>query len=528
MPRTRQLLIGLDAMEWDLVQRWGAGGRMPVFGRLMREGFSTELATTAGQLPDTVWSCIYTGTNPAKFEKYFYVQYEPSTGDLKNVPDDAISAPPFWDFLSGAGRKVAILDAPKFRASQRVNGMQVSNWGAHATKTARLSNPPQVLAEIDRKFGKHPVGDCDKVDGDSPASLRGLRQRVLDGVHLHGEVFRWAFHQDDFDVCFANFSATHCAGHHFWHYHDTTHVRHQPGDPHGLNDTIEKVYSALDSEIGKLIDQAGPGARVLIFAGHGMGAISHASWNLMDILDLFGYGKQGAPRPEVASAPRDGKVNPWRLLKMAVPGWLQYAIKNSLPQRLQDELLFRWYAGPRDWKGRRAFSVPNNDVVGAIRLNVIGRDRHGIVEPGAEYERICRDIAEAIRELRDPATGRTVARDVVIASDRFHGPWLRQLPDITVLWEQNFPWNTVSSPRIGTLNIRRQDGRTGGHTPHGFVIAAGPGVGHNAAVPGASIYDLAPTILDGAGVSAPPHFDGKRLPLGRSVPERAVPVAREQ
>ena len=97
-----------------------------------------------------------------------------------------------------------------------------------------------------------------------------------------------------------------------------------------------------------------------------------------------------------------------------------------------------------------------------------------------------------------------------------------------MLWEQNFPWSTVSSPRIGTLNIRRQDGRTGGHTPHGFVIAAGAGVARSAAAPEASIYDIAPTILDAAGVSVPPHFDGKRLPLGISVPERAVPAAREQ
>lgn len=515
-------------MEWDLVQRWGAEGKMPTFGRLMREGYSTELATTAGQLPDTVWSCIYTGTNPGKFEKYFYVQYNPSTGDLRNVPDDDITAPPFWDFLSGAGRKVAILDAPKFPTSKRVNGMQVSNWGAHATKTARMSNPSSVLTEIDRRFGKHPVGDCDKVDAENPESLRDLRKRIIDGVHLHGEMFRWAFSQDDFDVCFANFSATHCVGHHFWHYHDTTHSRHQPGDPHGLNDTIEKVYSALDHEIGKLVDQAGPNARVMIFAGHGMGAISHASWNLMDILDLLGYGKQSAPLPQPTAETREGKVNPWRLLKMAVPGWLQYAIKNSLPARLQDELLFRWYAGPRDWKGRRAFPVPNNDVVGAIRLNVIGRDKHGIIHPGAEYERICRDIAGAIRELRDPVSGRTVARDVVIAAERFHGPWLRQLPDITVLWEQNFPWNTVASPRIGTLHIRRQDGRTGGHTPHGFVIAAGAGVQKRVAASDPSIYDIAPTILDAAGVAVPPHLDGNALPLTVAAPEHAVPVGNKQ
>ena len=58
-------------------------------------------------------------------------------------------------------------------------------------------------------------------------------------------------------------------------------------------------------------------------------------------------------------------MNPWRVLKMVVPGRVQYAIKNMLPQSMQDRLLFLWYAGTHDWRGCRAFSVPNNDAVGA-------------------------------------------------------------------------------------------------------------------------------------------------------------------
>jgi hypothetical protein len=107
----------------------------------------------------------------------------------------------------------------------------------------------------------------------------------------------------------------------------------------------------------------------------------------------------------------------------------------------------------------------------------------------------------------------------VIAAERFRGPYLKQLPDITILWEQNFPWNTVASPRIGTLHIRRQDGRTGGHTPHGFLVASGRGVNRDALAGGASIYDLAPTILEGAEVEVPAHLDGKALRLGRQVPD---------
>jgi len=55
---TRQLIIGLDAMEWSLVERWAIEGKLPTFQRLLKEGIHGELKTTSAQLPDTVWSLI--------------------------------------------------------------------------------------------------------------------------------------------------------------------------------------------------------------------------------------------------------------------------------------------------------------------------------------------------------------------------------------------------------------------------------------------------------------------------------------
>ena len=61
----RQLIVGLDAMEWSLVERWANEGKLPTFRGLIANGVRAELTTTAAQLPDTVWACIYTGTNPS-------------------------------------------------------------------------------------------------------------------------------------------------------------------------------------------------------------------------------------------------------------------------------------------------------------------------------------------------------------------------------------------------------------------------------------------------------------------------------
>jgi predicted AlkP superfamily phosphohydrolase/phosphomutase len=502
------LLIGLDAMEWTLILEWAREGKLPSFRRLLEEGVRAELASTAAQLPDTVWPVIYSGTNPARFARYFYVQYDPASGDLRMLDDDAVGATPFWEPLNAAGRRVCALDVPDCPVSRSIDGFHLANWGLHASRTKRASHPPGLLDEINKRFGQHSVGDCDAVD-EKPESLRKLRRRLLAGIDLRGEVCRFLMEREDWDVFFAGFSETHCAGHHFWCFQDATNPGYDPADTQGLRDTLETVYQAVDRQLGEIVKLAGPEVRCLIFSGHGMGPIRHASWNLQEILDRLGFGKTAAKAR--AGEDAGARVNPWRLLKMILPGRFQYAVKAMLPRRFQDELIFRWYAGSRDWASSRAIAVPNNESVGAIRILVKGRDRHGMVQPGAEHRKICEDIAAGMRELVDARSGRKVARQVTFTHEEFQGPFLDGLPDVTILWDQSFAWHEVASPAMGRLTLRRQDSRSGSHTPTGFLLARGYGGSPGMELPRATLYDIAPTVLYAAEAEIPSVMDGRPL-----------------
>ena len=505
-PAGGQLLIGLDAIEWSLVQQWAAAGILPAFQRLIEQGARVELDSTAAQLPDTVWSAIYSGMNPGHFAKYFYVQYDAATGDLKMMDDDSIGATPFWRYLTDAGRRVCVLDVPKFPVS-RMEGVYLANWGAHATKTARASHPASLLKEIEQRFGPHPVGECDAVDA-NPKALAKLRDRILDGVRVRGELYRFLMAREKWDVFFAGFSETHCAGHHFWQFLDSTHPNYDPTDRYGLRDTMQLVYQAIDREIGAMLE-VHPGTRSLVFSGHGMGPIWHASWNLQEILDLLGYGKRPGAQPRQREDHEAG-VNPWRFIKMVLPGKFQYAVKAMLPKAVQNELIFRWYAGSRDWAGCRAIAIPNNDSVGAIRLLVEGRDRHGVIAP-ADYRRTCDEIAAALYSLRDPVTDRPVCLRVSILHEEFDGPFTEGLPDLSVLWDQSFAWDEITSPVFGRLKIRMQDSRSGSHTPRGFLLANGYVDGAGQDLGQGTLYDVAPTVLSAAGVDQPPAMRGRPL-----------------
>ncbi len=506
----RQLLIGLDAMDWSLVQRWASTNKMPTFRRLMEEGTQAELSTVADRLPDISWNCLCSGLNPAYLARYFYVQHDPRTAGLRYMPDDSFGVNYFWDHLSRAGRRVGVVDVPHVSTSAELNGFQLTSWGTHAAHGPRSSTPRSLLREVDERFGRYPVGECDAV-GSAPEARVALRPRLLAGVHAHGELFRHCITEPAWEVLITVFAAAHCAGHFYWADMDPTHPAHDPEDRHRLADTIEAVYRAIDREVGEMVEAAGPGVRVYVFAAHGMGPLYHASWNLPEILDYLGYGKEDSRGADRRGEMRRSDVNFWRTLRMVVPGRLQYAIKAALPQWLQNELIFRFYRGNRSWEMCRAFAVPNVDVVGAIRISLKGRDYNGLVEPGAEYDRVCEEICAVLAELRDPVSGRPVVKHISQLQRELHGPYLDRLPDITALWDQSFPWRSINSPRFGTVQLRNQDSRTGSHAPRGFLLASGEGIASGATLSGASIFDFVPTILNSAGTRVPEICEGRPL-----------------
>ena len=507
----RQLLIGVDAMEWTLVKRWAEEGLLPTFRRLLEQGARAELASTGGYLPDAVWTTLCYGVNPGKLEKYFYVQYDPASASLRYGTDTDMKGNPFWHYLTKAGKRVGIVDIPHLPFREIPDGFHLMNWGAHDNKGGAVTSPASLLGEIQERFGNHPVGDCERYNK-GVGSLRKLRGDILRGVSTHGQVFRWLMISREWDVMFCAFPAAHCAGHHFWSQMDPSSPFHD-GNRHGLGDTIQKTYQAIDREIGEMLDLAGESTRTFVFAPHGMGPLSHASWNLNEVLDRLGYGRPGGPLK--ADEPRRGRINPWRIVKKVVPSRLQYAIKDRLPRSLQDRLLFLWYSGATTLSGRRAFAVPNNEVTGAIRIGVRGRDRDGMVDPGDEYRNLCKEITDALSELTDPSTGRPVVKSVIPLHEICHGPFTDGLPDLTVLWDSTFAWDSLSSRRLGTLRIQRQDNRSGSHTPQSFLLATGSGVPSGVELKGLSTYDIAPTVLESAGVDIPSHLDGKAFALER-------------
>lgn len=512
------LMIGLDAAEGTLVRRWAGGGYLPNIARLIGNSGIHDLSSPAVQFPDQVWPAIYLSRSSANLSRYFYIRLKPGEWKLEMIGDD-LNGTPFWVEASRHGKFSVVIDAPKASLSPPFAGRQIASWGSHASHAETASHPPELLREVTARHGRYPVHSCD-AHGNKPRDFQLLRDQLVAGVAAREKLLADLASQPGWDLFFGGFSETHCAGHHFWHFQDENHPRHDPSDRHGLKNSMREVYQAVDRSIGNVIAAAGPDTEVLVFSGHGMGPQYHGRELIPALLAMWGMLEprniEPGSRPERTTYARKKIL---KRLREAVPMPIQYAVKNVLPESIEKKLICR-FMGTDDLNPEaRAVYIPNNDLNSAIRINLKGRDKFGKVSPGAEYDELCAFLIQRFQELINPATGRPAVDTVTKIRDHFDGEYIDELPDLTVFWSNESSIDAVRSPGYGTVAGSHNDPRSGGHTAKGFLIP--PAEGGEFDLDTADVKDLAPTVLSILNVPIPAEMEGHSL-LRASLDRRGV------
>jgi len=144
---------------------------------------------------------------------------------------------------------------------------------------------------------------------------------------------------------------------------------------------------------------------------------------------------------------------------------------------MQDRLTSRFFMGEVDWATAKVFPVIA-DLHGYLRINLRGRESPGVVEPGAEYDRLCETLAEGLMTFVDADTQQPVVSDVRRCDELFgDGTHLHELPDLIVRWAPSdaATHRAIASPRHGSIAWpdpgSNPDGRSGNHRPEGFLLA---------------------------------------------------------
>ncbi|HUK89223.1 MAG TPA: hypothetical protein VLZ81_02400, partial [Blastocatellia bacterium] len=161
-----------------------------------------------------------------------------------------------------------------------------------------------------------------------------------------------------------------------------------------------------------------------------------------------------------------------------------------------------------DWSRTVAFSKGN---YGQIFINLRGRETHGIVEPGPEYDRVLGEIIQKLSSLKEPGADQPLIGPIWRREDLYTGAHSADSPDIQFL-----PRDMSNKP-LGTLDLTSNRfitpvyGNSGDHRMHGIMLGRGPELRRGIKVDGARIIDYAPTILHSFGADVPSDMDGHVL-----------------
>ncbi len=474
------LFIGIDAGEKDLILAWAREGKLPAIGGLLDKGVCGITESPEGFYVGAIWPSFMTALSPAKHRRYCLKQIQTGTYRTRRFETSHLKGDMFWDTLSRAGRRVAVLDVPKAPLSNKLNGIQIMDWATHDAEEPRFNAFPQSFrTEIETRFGHDEIGSCDVVRQD-PEEFIALRDALISRTRKKGELSRFFLRQGGWDLFMTVFCESHCAGHQFWHLIDTAYPRHDPAVAQKVGNPLLDVYRQIDSEIGQLVAEAGPGCRVFLFASHGMGPHYEATFMLDTMLrrlDTAGMRKR-------------------RNFSDKVRLYLRKKIEHSLKRRFGNR--YRYQRSLCTY-----FKVPNNTVFGGVRINVAGREPFGWVRPGRDYEETCAALTADLMTFVNQATGKPLVKRILRSRDLFPGEKVDHLPDLLVEWNREANIETVYSPKTGVIRKSYNGCRTGDHKREGCFIASGPGVRAGQFAEPVSVTDIAPTLAAMLDTSLP-------------------------
>jgi len=437
------------------------------------------------------------GLNPGHHGQYNgHAHFDSDTyRDFVFYQEDELKWDPFWVTLSRASKRVIVLDPAYARLQENINGICVVDWATHARRddSVLCTYPAGLASEVETNYGLDVIGKCDDHRPKSAQEHIAFRDKLIDRARRKTALASHLLKRENWDFFLTVFYEAHCIGHQAWHVHDSENADHDPALSQVVGDPVKDVYIAIDACMGELLEQIDEETMVIVFVSHGMQSHYTGANFLDDILAQLENTKETPVRKSAGGIVRKAWVNaPAPVRKALMP------LRRGVVHQLADK------------KNRKYFEVINNFATAGIRVNLAGRERNGMVQPGEEYDTLCQELIEALSAFTNPDNGEPLFEEILKTSDLYEGDFLHELPDLLARWNRPIPINRAYSPKTGLLENTHGHSRTGDHTPWGMFFAVGPSIGHRALNRTVACIDFAPTISTLLGVDFQ-GFDGQRI-----------------
>ena len=498
------LLIGLDGFETSIAGRLIAAGRMPHLQQLLATSARLALEHGPARRTGLAWEHASTGLSPQGAGRWSAVTFDPAS---YRCWQDTTRLPPFparCDF------DTVVFDVPYFNLAGAPAVQGFVSWGAHDPGVPPGSNPDGLFREVLERFGPYPAKPW--IYGfawPSPARTREMGEALASAAALRSRIARWLLAErlPDWDLGIVVISELHSAIEALWHGIDDEHPLHDIPSAAAARQALEQVYVAVDALIGDLVE-AFPDCTHVAFSMHGMGPNS-SDVPAMALLPEYLYRRQfGRPHLRSPASLREGVA---RMCAEETASWTDFVADHwikanpllRLARRARRSL--RRQPGPRgiplqwmpatwyadDWPRMPAFALPAF-YDGQIRLNVQGREAHGLV-PREDYDALCARLVDELNAITDIDTGQPVVREIFVPHPGDPMAVSATEADLIIVWETtSLGFRTQDHGDIGPLPPRRPAGHTGG---------AGLGLWRGADIAAGdygecSSFDMVPSLIE--------------------------------
>ncbi|KAA3609090.1 MAG: hypothetical protein DWQ01_10940 [Planctomycetota bacterium] len=297
------LVIGVDGMDWSVLEPLMAAGETPNLRKLVEEGVGGELRTSFPTFSPVIWTSIATGVDYRTHGILHFSEIEkgyklkpgglPYTSNCRKVPA-------IWTMADMADREVLsvawwvswpaeALQNPNSRIVASYTGQAQARmlWkpAVHDQGLPQLTWPAALQGKIRPQLAEgSPQGpfskEYDREFGVTPSEWKFLSQmekffRVVyhtDRTHL--SIMRKQLQSRIADLNLVYFGLPDVAGHQFWRYHEPEAFNYNvPREKLKFaGDFVNQSYRLVDRWVGELLQDVPLETRIMLLSDHGMHA----------------------------------------------------------------------------------------------------------------------------------------------------------------------------------------------------------------------------------------------------------------
>jgi predicted AlkP superfamily phosphohydrolase/phosphomutase len=252
------------------------------------------------------------------------------------------------------------------------------------------------------------------------------------------------------------FFATDRIQHMFWSTRDKEHPLYRESYSKRYGGVITDYYRWMDRVLGNVMDNLGDKTAIMVFSDHGFSTFRRAV-----------------------------HINRWLVEK----GYMSLRDGESASGPLFQAV---------DWKNTYAYSLG----FGSIYINMKGREKYGIIEPGNDTRSVIKKLTSDLKRLKDYERDSAAIKDLYISQEIYSGRLADRAPDIIVGFNEGYrtSWQSALGGAPEQVFIDNENKWSGDHIVDPSIV---PGILFsnfklNRINP--SIIDIAPTVLSCFGM----------------------------